>query len=171
VNPKKPYPHSSCNFFFFSHTCPTYFAIHQDVKSSFDADQKRPKTPHSSSYEFLLLCHTCPRIIITYSNDQEEQHKLFSSKSSARQTSEACLDTSPKKSKKWKTFASEEEEEEQRKCKTRTWSEIMMAKENMENNIPKEEIAEENGRDWSFDWIFFFFFFFFYGTMVRVLGP
>lgn len=40
----------------------------------------------------------------------------------------------------------------------------MMAKESMENNIPKEEIAEENGRDWSF------FFFFFYGTMVRVLG-
>ncbi len=26
----------------------------------------------------------------------------------------------------------------------------MMAKENMENKIPKEEIAEENGRDWSF---------------------
>lgn len=39
----------------------------------------------------------------------------------------------------------------------------MMAKEIMENNIPKEEIAEENGRDCSF--------FFFYGTMVRVLGP
>jgi hypothetical protein len=39
----------------------------------------------------------------------------------------------------------------------------MMAKESMENNIPKEEIAEENGRDCSF--------FFFYGTMVRVLGP
>lgn len=46
----------------------------------------------------------------------------------------------------------------------------MMAKENMENNIPKEEIAEENGRDWSFDCSFFFFFFF-YGTMLRVLGP
>jgi hypothetical protein len=45
----------------------------------------------------------------------------------------------------------------------------MMAKENMGNKIPKEEIAEENGRDWSFDWSFFFFFF--YGTMVRVLGP
>ncbi len=43
----------------------------------------------------------------------------------------------------------------------------MMAKENMENKISKEEIAKENGRDWSFDWSFFFF----YGTMVRVLGP
>jgi hypothetical protein len=54
----------------------------------------------------------------------------------------------PEKKQKWKTIASEEEEEE-RKCKTRTWSEIMMAKESMENNIPKEEIAEENGRNWS----------------------
>ncbi len=130
--------------------------------------RRGPKPPILLHVNFFFFSHTCPRMIITNSNDQEERRKLFSSKSSARQTSEACLHTPCQKKQNWKTFASEEEEEEQRKCKTRTWSEIMMAKESMENNIPKEEIAEENGRDWSFDWNFFFFF---YGTMVRVLGP
>jgi hypothetical protein len=130
--------------------------------------RRGPKPPILLHVNFFFFSHTCPRMIITNSNDQEERRKLFSSKSSARQTSEACLHTPCQKKQNWKTFASEEEEEEQKKCKTRTWSEIMMAKESMENNIPKEEIAEENGRDWSFDWNFFFFF---YGTMVRVLGP
>jgi uncharacterized protein YnzC (UPF0291/DUF896 family) len=108
--------------------------------------RRGPKPPILLHVNFFFFSHTCPRILVTNSNDQEEQCKLFSSKSSARQTSEACLDNPPKKKQKWKTFASEEEEE-QRKCKTRTWYEIMMTKESMENNIPKQQIAQENGRD------------------------